>query len=595
MFKTKKLIWQIFPSFLIITVVSLTIVTWYSSAFFKTFFLENIEKDLTIRLNLAERELSKLITTSLNETQINNINALLKNISTQADARFTIVQVTGRVIGDSSADITKLENHSSRPEIYLALKGEKGVSIRYSDTLNKNMMYIALPILKENKIVAVIRASLSISTIDKKIKSMQKHIFLALALTLIIAAGVSLYVSRRITRPLEKMKIGAQNFAKGNLQKRLPVPDSEELGELASTMNNMAANLDDKIRTVQNRSLELEAIHSSMEEGVIAIDKNEKIITINKAAASIFNFPISALEQKNIYEVSRDINLQQFIKKAISTDKPVEKILTIHKNKKHVLNIHSTVLYDLNNNRMGTLIIFHDITRIKLLETMHKDFAANVSHELKTPLTAIKGFVETLQNMDDDQDSEKKIEFLTIIEKNVTRMAAIINDLLSLSQLERMQNNDMDFKSYNIIPIIDRAISECQNISDQKQIAINKNYPDMLMAEVDPFLIEQLIINLIDNAVKYSREKTNISISALENNKHAIIKIKDSGLGIKKEELSKIFNRFYRVDKARSRNTGGTGLGLAIVKHIARYHNGSANVTSTLGKGSTFEISLPLN
>ena len=218
-----------------------------------------------------------------------------------------------------------------------------------------------------------------------------------------------------------------------------------------------------------------------------------------------------------------------------------------------------------------------------------------MSHELKTPLTAIKGFVETLQNMDDDQDPEKKIEFLTIIEKNVTRMPAIINDLLSLSQLERMQNNDMDFKSYNITPIIDRAISEYQNISDQKQITINKNYPVMLMAEIDPFLIEQLIINLIDNAVKYSHEQTEIFITALENNKNAIIRIKDSGLGIKTEEFSKIFNRFYRVDKARSRNTGGTGLGLAIVKHIARYHNGSTNVTSSLGKGSTFEISLPLN
>ncbi|MCD4743195.1 MAG: HAMP domain-containing protein [Desulfobacteraceae bacterium] len=595
MFKTKKLIWQIFPSFLIITLVSLAIVTWYSSAFFKNFFLENVEKDLTIRLKLAERELSKLIVPPFNEKQIKNLNALCKEIGTQSDTRFTIIQVTGKVIGDSGADITKLENHSSRPEIYIALKGEKGISIRYSDTLNKNMMYIALPIFKKNEIVAVIRASLSISTIDKKIKSMQKHIFLALALTLIIAAGVSLYVSRRITRPLEEMKIGAQNFAKGNLQQRLPVPDSEELGELASTMNNMAANLDDRIKAVENRRLELEAIHSSMEEGVIAIDKNEKIITINKAAASIFNFPISTLEQNNIYEVSRDINLQQFIKKALSTNKPVEKILTIHKNKKHVLNIHSTALYDSNNNRMGTLIIFHDITRIKLLENMHKDFAANVSHELKTPLTAIKGFVETLQDMSNDPDSEKNKKFLRIIEKNVTRMTAITNDLLSLSQLEIMQNDDMDFKTYDIIPIIDKAILECQDISNQKKITINKNYPDQLMAAVDPFLIEQTIINLIDNAVKYSYANTEISITALENNKHAIIRIKDSGVGIKKEDLSKIFNRFYRVDKARSRDTGGTGLGLAIVKHIAMYHNGSADVTSSIGKGSTFEIRLPLN
>ncbi|MCK5097833.1 MAG: HAMP domain-containing protein, partial [Desulfobacteraceae bacterium] len=396
--KTKKLIWQIFPSFLIITVISLTIVTWYSSIFFKTFFLENVEKDLTIRLKLANMELSKLIIPSLNKKQIKNLNVLLRELSSQADTRFTIIQTTGKVIGDSGADIAILENHSSRPEIHLALKGEKGVSMRYSDTLNKNMMYIALPMFNNDKIVAVIRASLSISTIDNKIKSIQKKIFLALAMTLIIAAGISLYVSRRITRPIEEMKLGAQKFAKGNLQQRLAVPDSEELGELASTMNNMAINLDDKINAVENRKTELEAIYASMEEGLIAIDENEKIITINKTAASIFNFPISEIEQKNIFEVSRDLALQKFIKEALSIHKPVAKILTLNKEKEIILNIHSTALHDTQNNRVGTLIIFHDITKIKLLENMQKDFAANVSHELKTPLTAIKGFVETLQD-----------------------------------------------------------------------------------------------------------------------------------------------------------------------------------------------------
>ena len=595
MFKTKKLIWQIFPSFLIITVISLTIVTWYSSVSFKNFFLENIEKDLTVRLKLATRELSKYITTPLNGEQIKNLNDLVTKISTQSDTRFTIILATGKVIGDSGADIAKLENHKNRPEIHIALKGEKGVSIRYSDTLNKNMMYIALPVSRNDKILAVIRASLSISTIDNKIAAIQKNIFLALALTLIAAAGISLYVSRRITSPIEEMKQGAQKFANGNLQQRLAVPDSEELGELASTMNNMAASLYDKINIVENRKTELEAIYSSMEEGMIAIDKNEKIITVNEAATKIFDFPISILKQKNIYEISRDLGLQKFIEKALSTHKPVNKVLTLNKENSIILNIHSTALHDTQNNRMGTLIIFHDITKIKLLENMQKDFAANVSHELKTPLTAIRGFVETLMDMKSDQYSDENSEFLKIIEKNVSRMTSIINDLLSLAQIEIMQNNDMAFKIYDIIPIIDKSISECQNLSSQKKITIKQTLPESLMAPVDPFLIEQTFINLIDNAIKYSQEKTEISINAFENNKHAVIEIKDSGSGIKKEHLSKIFNRFYRVDKARSRNTGGTGLGLAIVKHIAMYHNGKASVTSLPGQGSTFAITLSLN
>ncbi|MCK5542330.1 MAG: PAS domain S-box protein [Desulfobacterales bacterium] len=594
MFKTKKLIWQIFPSFLIITVVSLTIVTWYSSVFFKNFFLENVEKDLTIRLSLAQREISKLIVTPINEKQINNLNELIKEIGSQTDTRFTVIQTTGKVIGDSGADIAKIENHKNRPEIHLALQGTKGISIRYSDTINKNMMYIALPIFKNNEIIAVMRASLSISTVDKKIKSIQKQIFFALAITLIFAAGISLYVSKRITSPIEEMKNGAQKFAKGYLQQRLAVPDSEELGELASTMNNMAANLNDKINAVENRTTELEAIYSSMKEGLIAIDKNEKIITINKAAANIFNFSISEIEQKNIYEVSRNIDLQHFIKKALSTDKPIDEILTLNKEKEIILNIHSTAMHDTQNDRMGTLIMFHDITKIKMFENMHKEFAANVSHELKTPLTAIKGFVETLQDMKSDPDSKENTKFLQIIEKNVNRMTAIVNDLLSLSQLEIIQNDDKIFRQCDVVKIIDKAIIQCQDLSDQKKITINKKCPDILMAPVDPVLIEQTLINLIDNAIKYSHEKTEISIHAFKDNENILLEIKDSGVGIKKEHLSKIFNRFYRADKARSRETGGTGLGLAIVKHIVMYHNGSTNVTSTPGKGSAFEIRLPL-
>ncbi len=600
MFRNKKLIWQIFPSFLLITLISLGVVTWYSSIFFKNFFLENVEKDLTIRLKLAKRELSKHIITSTDKTIIEKenfiaLNNVLKEISTQVDTRFTIILSSGKVIADSGADIKEFENHKNRPEIQHALIGEKGISVRFSSTLNTNMMYIALPVLKDNKNLAVIRASLSISSIDNKIKSIQKKIFLALAITIMIAAGVSLYVSRRITRPLEEMKSGALNFANGNLQQRLSVPDSEELGELALTMNNMATNLDDKIKAVQNRKTELETIYSSMEEGVIAINNDERIITINKAGAKIFDFPLSMLEKRNIFEISRNITLQDFFKKALATHEPVEEILTVNKTKEYILNIHSSALYDAHNNRLGTLIIFHDITRIKLLENMHKDFAANVSHELKTPLTAIRGFVETLQNMDTEQAHSKNIDFLQIIEKNAIRMTAIIDDLLSLSQLERMENDDKEFKLHDLVIVIDRGINECRTITKQKQITIKKNCPDKLMAAIDPLLIEQTIINLIDNAIKYSQNNSEVIITAKEDEECAIIKVKDSGTGIQKEHFSKIFNRFYRVDKARSRNTGGTGLGLAIVKHIAMYHNGSANVTSSEGKGSTFEIKFPIN
>jgi two-component system phosphate regulon sensor histidine kinase PhoR len=584
--KKRKLLWHIFPAFLLIMVVSLTVVTWYSTGFFRKYYLVNTETDLTTQGTLILREISG--------PPHDRVNAICKEIGGVTQTRVTVVLPSGRVIGDSFGNVLEMENHRIRPEIAAALKGDKGVSVRYSDTLGKKMMYVALPMESQGGIAGVVRTAVSVSNIDSEIRSVQKNIVAALVVTVLAAAGMGLLVSRRITRPLEEMRAGARAFATGDLTRRLAVPDTEELSLLATTMNQMAGRLDEKIQSAENRTMELEAVLSSMEEGVIAIDLNEGILMVNRAAARIFDAPARELTNRNVHEIARNYDLQQFLNKALASHDAVEEDIIFTGTREHVFNIHSTALCNCRGGRMGTLVIFHDITRIRRLETMHKDFAANVSHELKTPLTSLKGFVETLQDLDEKEVLEKRSKFLTILEKNANRLIALVDDLMVLSRLERKEGLVPVFDPEELTPVVNSALSACKYMAEKRGIllhAVVSHDPSVLM---DPLLMEQAVVNLVNNALKYSEPGSEVSIEGEEKEGYGVIRVVDSGPGIASEHLPRIFERFYRVDRARSREMGGTGLGLAIVKHIVQYHAGEIRVESTPGKGSVFEIRLPL-
>lgn len=587
----RKLVWQIFPPFLIIIIISLSFVTYYSTDYFRKFFLKSVEKELSVNALLLQNSiLDKL--TSGSQVQAAQVDSLCKEIGSKTDTRVTVILPDGKVIGDSFVNTSTMDNHRSRPEIARALKGGKGVSIRYSNTLKKSMMYVAMPLSSDSDPKAVIRTSVSVSGIDKKIKDVKNNILSALFLSILSAAAAGFFIAKRIARPVERMKEGALEFAAGNLEARLEVPATEELAQLAGTMNRMARNLDEKIHALENRRMELEAVHSSMLEGVVAIDEQERIITINAAAARMFEFPAIEVKGRSILELARNVEFRKFIEQALATQEPYENIIYIRQAKELVLQLHSTALYDSMKNRLGTLIILHDITRLKQLETMHKAFAANVSHELKTPLTSIKGFIETLRDISSG-DTEERRNFLRIIDKNVDRMIDLIDDLLSLSSLERRQGTEPALETQEMSTLIHVAVNTLQGAVEEKNIQVGIDCPDDLFVRVDSILMEQAIVNLVDNAVKYSEHDGRVDISARKLEKTVEIEVRDNGCGITEEHQSKIFNRFYRVDKARSRQMGGTGLGLAIVKHIVQYHNGRVEVLSRKNRGSSFKITIP--
>jgi two-component system phosphate regulon sensor histidine kinase PhoR len=587
--KKKRLLRHLFPSYLLITLLSLIAVTWFASRSIRNFYLEQTAADLLARARLLKSQMAQFLGPL--ETRV--VDAVCKEVGESSTTRFTVILPSGRVIGDSNENPAVMDNHASRPEVITARNGDIGKSIRFSMTLRKRMMYVAIPLKDKEKIIAVIRAALPITAIDQALKAIQIKILLGGLFISLLAAGISLYVSRRISRPIEKLKKGADFFARGNLSHRLPGTDLVEIDSLIEALNQMAVQLEDRLNMIVRQKNELTAVLSSMAEGVIAVDMDERIISINKAAARIFEDLPQNLLNRSIPEAIRNPDLQKFINRALSSKENLEEDITLYQRGERILYVHHTPLEDGGGRQSGILVVFNDVTHLRKLENIRKDFAANVSHEIKTPLTAIKGFVETLRTgeVTDPKETER---FLAIIEKHVNRLTAIIEDLMKLSKIEqRDETSEIRLEESSVKSVILSAIQTCREKATAKNITVDLVCPEDISVRLDSRLIAQAVVNLLDNAINYSSEKSDIQISATLKNQELRIIVQDHGIGIPKEHLSRLFERFYRVDKARSRELGGTGLGLAIVKHIAHAHGGRVSVDSTFGKGSAFSLHLP--
>ena len=587
--KKKRLISQLYPSYLLIILISLSAVSWYASDAMRSFFFARTAAVLETRANLLGNQIIEHLS-PLNEK---SIDLACNEIGGVSETRITVVLPSGKVIGDSKEDPSSMDNHGDRKEVRAAIGGNIGNSIRFSRTLQQKMMYVAVPLIKDNKILGVLRASIPVTSVDNALKSIQRKIALGGLLIALFAAIISLFVARRISRPLEEMKKSADRFAEGDLTHRLPVPDTKEMGALGEAMNQMAAQLDIKIKTAIRQKNELETVLSSMLEGVIAVDMDERIISINQVAARMFNGEPAKFQGQSIQEAIRVSGLQRFVKKALLSVESIEDDIVLNNDGERALNIHSSSLKDARKNRIGMLIVLNDVTKLRRLENVRREFVANVSHEIKTPLTAIKGFVETLHDGTVEKPEDIK-RFFGIIIKHINRLDAIVEDLLTLSKIEREDTEkEIKFETGSIKDVIETAIQVCQAKADKKNIHIESICDNKISARIDLSLFDQAIVNILDNAIKYSEKGSAVYVECSLVEKEIIVSIKDQGIGIAKKHLPRLFERFYRVDKARSRELGGTGLGLAIAKHIVQTHGGRISVESTPGKGSIFTIHLP--
>lgn len=443
--------------------------TCYTTFEFKDFYFKKVESNQEIIIELYEDNFIHALKTN-NRAELNNIS---KELAKKASLRLTVINPDGKVLSDSEENPALMENHASRPEVKKALSGNISNSIRYSKTIKKNMLYVALPIRDSDKLIGIIRTSVPLTLLQHNLNILYQKIFYGGLITSLFAVLMSYLFSRKLKRPLLLLEESAFKFAEGDFSSKVPISPIKEIGGLAAAMNVMAEKL-------------------------------------------------------------------------------------------------------------------------KHLENVRKDFVSNVSHELKTPVTSIKGFIETLQDGAIENPEEAR-HFLDIISRHTNRLNAIIEDLLTLSRLEQSASiAENRLQELKLRPILESAIQLCEVNSASKFIKINLECDENITASIDELLFEQAIVNLVDNAIKYSLENKEITVTAASSNKEVVIKIADQGFGIPEEHICRIFERFYRVDKARSRKAGGTGLGLSIVKHIINAHNGNIAVSSEINKGSIFTISLPV-
>lgn len=584
-----RLRWQLFPSYVLLAICGLLAMAWYGFASLRTYYLNQMSNDLADKARLVRLQVSG----PLARGDAAAVDAVCKACRAELSTRFTVVDFTGRVLGDSESPVAGMDNHAARPEIRAVLEGRPGVSSRQSPTLHQSMLYVAIPIYAANNLSGVIRASVRIHTIDVVIRQAGLHMLLGCMGFGLLAMALSFLMAIRISRPIEALTAGAGRFADGDLQFRLNPPRTQELARLADAMNRMAAQLDEKIRTLVKERNEHEAILLSMTEGVFAVDRDERLLSLNAAAARLMAVDPARVVGRTLQEVVRNSDLQKFVGQLLAEHPLKEGEIMLPQAGDRFLQAHGSLLRDAAGNGIGATVVLNDVTRLKRLEVVRRDFVANVSHELKTPITALKGFIETLQEGALTNPADAR-HFLEIMERQANRMDAIIRDLLMLSRLEHeAEQGEIALAPEPVLPILQRAVQTCREQAAQKHIEITVDCRAELDAAMNAPLLEQAVINLLDNAVKYSPPQSRIQVSGGEYDAEIRIVVSDQGPGIEQRHLPRLFERFYRVDTARSRESGGTGLGLAIVKHIALAHHGRIAVESKPGHGSRFTIHLP--
>lgn len=412
----------------------------------------------------------------------------------------------------------------------------------------------------------------------------------ALSLVFVLAGGAGAYFW--VTRPLEKMLIQVGQYGLGNFDKKIPQIRVAELENLAVGINMMSWKMEDRLREILRRQHEQEMVLNSMAEGVIAVDGQERILNLNHAAGRFFDVRPDQIRGKNLVEVLRIPAIQQLVGETLGAEGKVEKEVELFGPEERILLASGAPLVDEKKSRLGALLVLNDITRVRTLERIRTDFVANVSHELKTPLTLMQGFVETLLDGALKDPGEAR-RFLEIILAQAVRLHAIVEDLLTLSSLEQGKKESLRREPRYLRELLENAVALILPAAEAKSIQIDLVCDDRIMADVNATLLEQAVVNLLDNAVKYTGAGTRVKIQAARKESEIGIAISDEGPGIAPEHLPRLFERFYRVDKSRSRKAGGTGLGLAIVKHILQAHGGRVDVESASGKGSTFTLIFP--
>lgn len=586
----RRLFFQIYPAFLLLIALTILPTAWFATRIFRDFYIANIRTEVSQRATMLKPQ----ILAHLSEP---GFLEFCRKTAEDSGTRLTVIAPDGKVLCDSDGDYSVMPSHEERPELKQALAERRLVSSqRYSATLMKEMIYVADPLVDaKGDVVGAFRLSLPLAVVDTNIGALKIKLFFFAVFLALLSMGFGLLISRRLSRPLEEVRKSVVRMAEGDLNKRISAAGSiEEINALAEAVNSLGVQLKLRISDITSRKNELSTILSSMSEGVIAVDPDLRMIIVNKAAREILGMKEDSVEGHTVYEVLRNPHMQSFVERLLATRSPAEDELEWDAGEKRLLVLRGSIMMD-SESPSGAVVVIRDITRMRKLEDMRRDFVANVSHEIKTPVTAIKTAVETLAAQSDSFPPPLR-RFLEIIGRHADRLADLVGDVLSLSALESGSSSMgmlFSFRQESLFRILQTALELCRSRAESAQVTLKLECGEKIRLFADASLLEQAVVNLVDNAIKYSPAGETVRIDGEEKEDHILIRVSDHGCGIPEQEHDRIFERFYRVDKARSRKLGGTGLGLSIVKHIVLAHHGTVHVESVPGEGSTFVIELP--
>ncbi len=528
----------------------------------------------------------------------------IRRVSQESGWRLSIIRADGAVIADSAAIAAGMENHASRPEIAAALAGRSATARRRSATTDRELFYAAAPAMRDGRILGVVRIAADIPTIEARLRPHQAGLLAAVLLSALAALLAAAFFSRRIALPLRLLAEASRAVAMGDRTRPIPQDDGpEEVIVLARGLASMAEELDRRVREAEAEGRERAAILDGMSEAVLALDRDCRVRMANSSAASLFGLSAKKAQGLALLELTRSTELQSAAEACIAGGESLETQLALYGEGERWFQAFVAPLKGsggvgatAGTDLAGAVIVLNDITRLRRLERVRKDFVANVSHELRTPIHLIKGFAEALDE-GAIEDIVQARRFLGILAGNATRMESLIDDLLTLARLEQEGNDWLKCRVCGLDALLEEAVEAVLPKAEEKSIAILQSCREGLAARVNAGLFVQAVVNLLDNAVKYSPRGSKVVVSAVDSGSTGeaiVVAVADNGIGIPAKDLSRIFERFYRVDKARSKQLGGTGLGLAIVRHIALAHGGSVAVESVAGEGSCFSIKLPV-
>ena len=520
---------------------------------------------------------------------------LADRLGSRVGMRVTLIAPDGVVIGDSELplpEVTALENHKNRPEVRQAVQEGRGWSIRYSTTLGLDLMYAAQVLGEAGRPELVIRLALPLEDLARTMSDVRKLIFWSLLLGILLSLVMAFFVSNQVFRPVKELTRTALSISSGDLSQRLRRYPNHEIGDLGRAFDRMADHLQEEIEEVTRARDRLEAILRGMVEGVLVTDHTGSITQANRALRRLLDLQTYPIGRKTS-EIVRNADLIEAFQRVARGEPHANLKIRTLGNPPRTLEIEMAALPG-EGLRAGVVAVFHDITERQRIEEMRRDFVANVSHELRTPLAAIKGAVETLLS-GALEDSKFSRRFTEVIERHVTRLEGIVLDLLELARLENTdtpQHGDV----ISVAALVDAAITAVADVAEVREVELTRHLPEEpLMVPGDYRQLEQALVNLLDNAVKYTNPKGAVNLTVTREGQLVRFDITDTGIGIPQDHQDRIFERFYRVDKNRSREVGGTGLGLAIVKHVAHSHGGHVTVASFPGRGSTFSLFIPID